>query len=267
MNLFNKLVWVRGAGELGSAVAFSLYKSGFSVILSEIHPPLAIRRTVTFSDAVIDGKSTVEGITAKKIELIDFEENVPRTIIPLILDNPKTIIEISPDILIDARMIKSYDKDYRSWGPYVIGLGPGFSANQNCHTVIETMRGHDLGKILTEGEPRKNTGTPGVIGGETKRRVIYAPKTGNLKWITNFGDIVEGGQILGTINSSTKILSPLAGIIRGLIHPLVPVEKGLKIADVDPRGNTVNFYTLSDKARSIGRAALEVVMIFVKNSA
>ncbi len=252
-----QVIWIRGAGELGSATAVSLFRSGFSVFLSEINPPLAIRRSVTFSDAIVDGGSSVEDIQATYISLQDAPDSVSG-MIPLYKDEPNHLLDFQPNIIIDARMIKSCSIDYRKWADFFIGLGPGFNTDKNCHAVIETMRGHDLGRIIWDGAPQNNTGVPGKISGETKRRVLYSPSNGKLKWKVDFGDIVENNQLLGTVNS-TKISAPFSGIVRGLIHPDVPMVKGLKIADIDPRKD-VSYKSISDKSRSIGRAVLEAIM-------
>ncbi|MCH7733453.1 MAG: EF2563 family selenium-dependent molybdenum hydroxylase system protein [Candidatus Marinimicrobia bacterium] len=260
------LIWIRGAGEIGSATAVSLTKAGFKVILSEINPPLAIRRSVTFSDAVIDGETSVEGILGKHININQFDVLVHTDFIPVFIDEPENFHSLSPTILIDARMIKSYDEDYRGWADHVIGFGPGFIAKHNCHAVIETMRGHNLGKIIYDGAPLKNTDIPEPIAGKSTQRVLYASDSGPLKWNIDFGDILETGQRMGTIGKSVEILSPFRGMVRGLIHPSVPMEPGLKIADVDPRGDEIAYTILSDKARSLGRAALEAAMIFINNN-
>ncbi len=260
------LIWIRGAGEIGSAAAVTLDNVGFRIIISDINPPLAIRRSVTFSDAIIDGETSVEGILGKHIRINQFDQRTQTDFIPIFHDEPEKIQLLSPTILVDARMIKSYNEDYRGWADYVIGFGPGFSTNLNCHSIIETMRGHYLGKIIYEGESMKNTGKPDPIGGESNRRVLYAPNEGKLKWVVHFGDIVEKKQRLGTIDNVTEILAPFSGMVRGLIHPSVPMKPGLKIADVDPRGESIDFTKLSDKARSLGRAALEAIMIFLNNN-
>ncbi len=259
------LIWIRGAGEIGSATAVSLTKAGFKVILSEINPPLAIRRSVTFSDAVIDGETSVAGIMGKHININRFDPIAHTDFIPVFSDEPESIHFLSPTILIDARMIKSYDEDYRGWADHFIGFGPGFIAKQNCHAVIETMRGHNLGRIIYEGYPMKNTNIPEPISGKSKQRVLYAHSPGKLKWEVDFGDILETNQMMGFIGENVEIRSPFRGMVRGLIHPSVPMEPGLKIADVDPRGNEIDYTTLSDKARSLGRAALEASMIFINN--
>ncbi len=260
------LIWVRGAGEMASATAITLFRSGFNVFLSELKLPLAIRRTVTFSDAMMDGEKTVLDIVCKKTPLDKICISSKKSFIPIIEDNPGSIISLSPNIIIDARMKKTYHKDYRSWADLVIGYGPGFSTHHNCHIVVETMRGHNLGKLIYDGEPSKNTGIPGTLGGESMKRVIYAPSAGKLTWDCSFGDQVEVGQTLGYINASETIQAQISGIVRGLIHPNVPITDGLKIGDIDPRGKSINYHDLSDKARSLGRASLEAVMQYVTQS-
>lgn len=260
------LIWIRGAGEIGSATAVSLTKAGFKVVLSEINPPLAIRRSVTFSDAVINGETSVAGIPGKHIDINRFDVTARTDFIPVFIDKPERIQSFSPTILIDARMIKSYDEDYRGWADHVIGFGPGFIAKQNCHAVIETMRGHNLGKIIYDGAPLKNTDIPEPIAGKSTQRVLYASDSGLLKWNVDFGEILEAGQRMGAIGKSVEILSPFRGMVRGLIHPSVPMEPGLKIADVDPRVYGIDYTSISDKARSLSRAALEAAMIFMNNN-
>ncbi len=258
-NHFKQLIWIRGAGELGSAVAVSLYKSGFNLFLSEIQSPKAIRRTVSFCDAVFNGESIVEGVRAFYSDNYTLL-NDKKSIVPLFLDNPERILQLNPKIIIDARMLKSYKNDYRPWAEYFIGLGPGFTAGENCHAVIETKRGHSLGKIIWKGSPEVNTGIPGNIGGETSKRVVYAPISGKLSWFVRFGDYVDHDQIIGKIDSH-QISASISGTIRGLIHPSIPMQKGLKIADIDPREN-VNYHSISDKARSVGRAVLEAILSY-----
>jgi len=257
-------IWVRGAGELGSAVALCLHRCGFRVLLSERHPPLAIRRTVTFSDAIIDGEATVESVTAKKFDYrYGSVLKWPQDCIPLFPDDPEKLRNFNPLVLVDARMIKQYNQDFRQWATLVIGLGPGFVAGQNCHAVIETMRGHQLGRIIREGAAAVNTGIPGIIGGESARRVIHAAAAGTIRWMVAIGDLVHSGNPMGVIHGDLTIPAPLNGIVRGLINPLVKVKKGLKIADVDPRGQQVDYRRVSDKSNAIARAVLETVLTFL----
>ena len=250
-------IWIRGAGELGSAVATILHRSGFNVFLSEISPPLAIRRKVTFSDAIIDRIATVDNISAKLFNEYQLP-SVNIKSIPIYIDSSKDILKLKPKIIVDARMIKSYEKDYRDWAPLFIGLGPGFIAGTNCHAAIETKRGHSLGKIIWTGSPITNTGIPGNIGGESKRRVIFSPSDGTLTWFVEFGDNVEQDQIIGEVGNH-QILATISGVVRGLIHPKAPIKEKLKIADIDPRKD-IDYLSISDKANSVGRAVLETVM-------
>ena len=265
VNSSSNLIWIRGAGEIGSSAAISLYNAGFNLFLSEINPPLAIRRTVTFSDAILDGSTHVKEIQAKRMSVADIQNLQDKSFIPIVHDNPENIRTLNPSILIDARMIKSYTTDYRDWANLVIGYGPGFSTLKNCHVGVETARGHNLGKLIYDGGPSKNTGVPGQLGGESIKRVLYSNYEGNLSWDCSFGDIVKEGDEIGLIQDSYPILAPFKGMVRGLIHPSVLMKPGLKIADIDPRGIDIDFHELSDKARSLGRASLEAVLYYLKN--
>ncbi|MFH0883608.1 MAG: selenium-dependent molybdenum cofactor biosynthesis protein YqeB [bacterium] len=253
-------VWVRGAGELASAVGVSLHRSGFHVWLSELPEPLAIRRTVTFSDAVFEGEAEVEDVRAVFCEPEAVEELLGSGEMPLVLDDPTRIRELQPNAVVDARMRKRDDSELRSLAPFTVGVGPGFAAGTSCDCVIETMRGHNLGRIIWEGSASADTGVPGNIGGETARRVVYSPVQGKVVWSVKFGDLVEEGQLLGRVEEQ-DITAPLRGMVRGLISPRVFIPAKTKIADVDPRGASVDFTSISDKARSVGRAVLEAMMI------
>ncbi|NOZ73939.1 MAG: EF2563 family selenium-dependent molybdenum hydroxylase system protein, partial [FCB group bacterium] len=229
-------VWIRGAGELASAVAVTLKRCGFAVILSELNRPLAIRRTVTFSDALLEGTAAVEGLRARKVSRIDSGRWKAGEIIPVGVDQPDVFEKLNPDVYIDGRMLKKALPDGRHVAPLTVGLGPGFTVGENCHAAIETHRGHDLGRVLWNGAPLPDTAVPGNLGGATRKRVLYAPESGRVRWEVNFGDLVTSGDPLGVINETTVVCAAVDGQVRGLIHPLTPIVKGLKIADVDPRG-------------------------------
>ncbi len=254
-------VWVRGAGELASATALTLHNCGFQVLLTELALPLAIRRTVTFSDALLNEVASVEGVTARRVssfkpDLWDWSEEMP-----IGVDDPMAVQALHPDVVVDARMLKRFQGDFRSWAPLVIGLGPGFEAGVDCSAVIETQRGHDLGRVIWSGTAQPNTNVPGKIGGETRKRVLYAPADGVLRWDVDFGTLVDAGAVLGWIGESTAVRTVIGGLVRGLISPAVPITRGLKIADVDPRGRKVDYRTLSDKARSVARGCLEAILV------
>ena len=259
-------VWIRGAGELASATACSLYNAGFNIVMSELPQPLAIRRKVSFSDAVHTEETAVEGIVAVKGDVTDTADIMARGCIAMVIDNSELPRILNPDIIIDGRMLKRAGKGKIPKAFFTVGLGPGFHAGRDCDAVIETQRGHHLGRIIWEGTALPATGVPGVIAGETIRRVLYAPTDGHIKWAVDIGDIVIAEQILGNIGSDHEIHAPLSGLVRGLISPLSPITKGLKIADIDPRGNEVDHRTISDKARAVGRGALEAVMIHLNRS-
>ncbi len=256
----NKIL-IRGAGELGSAIACSLYRSGFQVMLTEINPPLAIRRCVTFSDAILDGGSRVEDVECRLITGENQADLIDHSSVFITDDLLFSDLLGRADFLVDARMLKKDQPSADLNKVYRIGLGPGFEAGKNCHVVIETQRGHDLGRILNHGRAAADTGIPGVIGGESVKRVIRADASGRIKWTVDFGSMVEEYQVLGMINQIAEIRSPLSGVVRGLISPEVTVKPGLKIADVDPRGESVDYQSISDKSNAIARAVLEAVMI------
>lgn len=254
------IVWVRGAGELGSATALVLHRVGFRVLLSERAEPLAIRRNVCFCDAVLEGMAEVEGVRARRLS----EETLPnawdRDEIALVIDNPDTIVEIvQPSIMVDARMLKRAS-NLTPFAPITVGLGPGFEAGVHCGAVIETKRGHDLGRVLMTGSAAPNTGVPGSLGGRSKERVVYSPAAGRVQWKVPFGYLVEDGESFGMVDG-TPIIAPFSGMVRGMISPQVSVDKGTKIADVDPRGEGVDFESVSDKARCVGRGVLEAVLM------
>ena len=184
---------------------------------------------------------------------------------PLLLDDLQAIRALQPDVVVDGRMLKRDDPVLRSLASFTIGVGPGFVAGASCGCVIETMRGHDLGRLIWQGTASKDTGIPGKIGGESARRVIYSPAAGKAEWLVDFGDQVEKEQALGTV-AGVPVFSTLDGIVRGLISPRVAFPEKTKIADVDPRGAEVDFHSISDKARSVGRAVLEAVMIYKANN-
>ncbi len=261
MNDFKRYtILIRGAGELASAAGVVLHRVGFAVVLTELPIPLAIRRTICFSDAMLNGTAEVEGIKAVRAELDNYRDILGNGKIPVLTDLIEIIKDIKAEFLIDARMLKKLTTDWRSLSQFTIGLGPGFTVGENCAAIIETMRGHNLGRVIWQGSASLNTGVPGKIGGESVKRVVYSSGVGNIKWLVDFGEIVKQNQVLGKIGE-IEIKSHISGMIRGLISPKVNTTKGMKIADVDPRGKDVDYATISDKARCVGRGVLEAIMI------
>ncbi|MBT3228439.1 MAG: EF2563 family selenium-dependent molybdenum hydroxylase system protein [Candidatus Marinimicrobia bacterium] len=259
--LANELVWVRGAGELGSGVAHLLHRVGIHVFMSDISPPLAIRRPVTFSSALVEGSSEVEGVMAKKADSQKLGQSKSWKHIPIFEDDPDKLLDFNPTVVVDARMLKKYTEDYRSWTDLFIGLGPGFEVEINCHLAIETKRGHNLGRIIAQGSTLTDTGIPGNLGGETSRRLVRATRSGQIRWTCEFGELVKKGQQLGIINNDKLVLAPLDGIVRGMISDSTPVLKGMKIGDIDPRGVEVQYQQISEKARIIASGVFEAIIL------
>jgi len=250
------LVVLRGGGDLASGVAHRLFVSGFPVVILELPQPRMIRRTVSFAEAVYRGQVRVEGVSARRVE----DPLACPGEIPVLLDpEADTLRGLEPGVLVDARMLKANRGTCREQAPVVVGLGPGFQAGQDVDFVVETQRGHELGRVLLEGAAQPDTGIPGVLGGESSRRVVRAPGAGLFRVEREIGCLVQRGERLGRVGSS-PVLSPLDGLLRGLLHDGLEVRAGEKIADVDPRGHQVDVHTLSDKSRAVGGGVLEAIM-------
>lgn len=254
------LVIIRGGGDLSTGVAQKIVHAGFKLIMLETEQPMMIRRQVSLGSAVADGKTTVEDVTA----VLSSEKNIEKVWkngqIPVIVDSKGDIIHtLKPSIVIDGILAKRNIGTNHSMAPVTIGLGPGFKAPEDVDAAIETMRGHDLGRIIVDGEPLANTGIPGVIAGKSDERVIYSPATGRMKYRRHIGDQVQKDSVLFYLDE-TPVLSPLTGTLRGLIAEGTWVEQGLKIADVDPRANIACDH-ISDKARAIGGGALDAALM------
>ncbi|MFC2067457.1 selenium-dependent molybdenum cofactor biosynthesis protein YqeB [Chloroflexota bacterium] len=252
---------IKGAGELASGVAHCLSRCHFNLCMTEIAQPLAVRREVSFSEAVYDGEQEIEGVTGSLISHFYIiktmwqEEKIP------ILVDPEVIIKdfLKPDVLVDAIIAKKNLGTTITDASLVIGLGPGFRAGKDVHVVIETNRGHNLGKVILEGEAEPNTGIPGMISNVTKERVLYAPEIGRFTTSKKIGDFVQEGEIVGMVGS--KPIRTLAnGVVRGLLRNGLEVDKGTKMGDVDPRGIREYCYTISDKARTIAGGVLEAIL-------
>lgn len=270
MSLFNdELVIVRGAGDLATGIVYSLYKAHFKVIVLDTQYPSSIRRKVALSEAVYDGESKVEDIEAVLVksyeEALNIIANKNYKKIPILIDpNCDILKNIKPTFLIDAIIAKKNLGTNKSMAKYTIALGPGFIAGKDCDIVIETMRGHNLGRMYLEGEAIPNTGIPGNIGGKEAERVIHASSNGIIENVKNIGDFVKEKEVIAYINNNNEKIEVLAtfdGLLRGIIKDGFKVHKGLKIADIDPRKSEYdNCFTISDKARNLGGSVLTAMM-------
>lgn len=300
----NLLIICRGAGDLATGIIHRLHRAGHRVIALETDYPAAIRRQVSFCEAVYDGSAAVEGVTARLVPALADAETDTETYsgindtpaahiasekwdssvieavleageVPLLID-PKgeSIALLKPDVVVDAIIAKKNLGTTINMAPLVIGVGTGFTAGQDVHLVIESMRGHNLARIITDGMAQPNTGVPGNIAGFTSERVIHAPATGYIHDVRKIGDIVQKGDEIARIypdkesydnalSEYVPVNATITGIIRGLIREGYYFREGFKIADIDPRESELtNCFTISDKARSIAGSVLEAVSAF-----
>lgn len=266
MDRSSQLIIVRGGGDIATGIIHKLHRCGYPVIILEAGFPSAIRRQVAFCEAVYDGRSEVEGVACQRIsDASEVEEAWNRGEIPVLVDEKCQILEnIRPWALVDAILAKKNLGTTRDMADKTIGVGPGFVAGKDVDLVVETMRGHNLGRIIGNGSAMPNTGTPGLIGGYGKERVIHSPARGILLPRVMIGDKVEKDQTIAVVvtgQGEVEVKAALTGLVRGIIKEGYPVEKGLKIADIDPRESEYeNCFTISDKARCIGGAVLEALL-------
>ncbi len=253
-------VLIRGAGDLASGIAVRLYHSGHQVLMTEIGEPLTVRRTVAFSRVIYEKTTQVEEVEGAYVTKISqAEECWSKGTIPVFLDEKANIRRVfRPDVVVDAILAKK-NLGTRMWdAPLVIGVGPGFTAGEDCHCVVETKRGHYLGRVYYEGQAFPNTGEPGEIGGYTKERLIRATAEGYLIPSVTIGDQVESGQVVAYVDQS-PVYAQMSGMVRGMLQKGVYVKFGLKIGDIDSRCELEHCYTISDKARAIGGGVLEAM--------
>lgn len=258
----DKLILIKGAGEMASAVAHRLFMAGLQPVMTELNEPMVVRRRVAFAQAVYDGETEVEGIKGEGVSSIEeIKELVNRRRIPVFTGRitKRELASLIPGVIIDATMTKNGGSTEIWQAPLVIGLGPGFVAGRNVDAVVETMRGHNLGRVYYEGEAAPNTGVPGDIAGYTAERVMRSPVQGIFQSQKEIGEKVTRGQIVGNVGDQ-PVLAPLSGVIRGLIHDGVKVAKGLKLGDIDPRGKAEYCFTISEKGRAIAGGVLEAIL-------
>ena len=260
------LVIVRGGGDLASGTIYKLKKSGFPILVLEVANPSAIRRNVAFSEAVYQGTQTVEDMTCYLAESLDQARQFLSEGKLAVLVDPtgESIPRLKPLAVVDAILAKKNLGTNRKMAPITVALGPGFTAGEDVDAVIETKRGHDLGRVLWKGNAVPNTGIPGIIGGYGKERVIHCPAEGILRNVKKITDTVSKGEVIALVETRTgtvPVEATLDGILRGLIRDGYPVRIGFKMADIDPRAEEMgNCFTISDKARCIAGGVLEAVL-------
>jgi xanthine dehydrogenase accessory factor len=256
------IVVVRGGGDIATGTIYRLHRCGYRVLILETDSPTAIRRTVSFCEAIYDKATTIEDVTAVLIQTTDDCEKIwQQNKIAICVDRRAASINtIKPIAVVDAILAKKNFGTSTAMAPITIGLGPGFCAGRDVHAVIETARGHSLGRVIYSGKALPNSGIPGEIQGVSKERVIYAKNSGNLQIIRDIGSCVRAGEIIAKI-SDLPVQAPITGLVRGMLRNSFTVHKGLKIADIDPRiDERENCYTISDKARCISGSVLEALL-------
>jgi xanthine dehydrogenase accessory factor len=258
------LALVRGGGDLGSGAIVRLYRAGWRVLVLEIDAPLLVRRAVCFGDAVYEGVRIVEGVTARHIEALSQAEAAWHAgEIPVLVDaGGDAIRALRPLLVVDARMEKRPLDTTPADAPCVIALGPGYAAGMHCHAVVETNRGHNLGRVYWRGSAEPDTGEPGSIGGKTHTRVLRAPADGHVHAHAAIGDQIAAGQVIATV-SGQPVQAAFAGTLRGIVHTRVAVRAGMKIGDLDPRATREHCFTISDKSLAVGGGVLEAALAFL----
>lgn len=260
------VIIVRGGGDLATGTIYKLYQCGFSVLVLETERPSAIRRNVAFSEAVYQGSQTVEGVTCLLANSFEQANAYLREGKLTMLVDPAgdCIDDFQPLAVVDAILAKKNLGISRGFAPITVALGPGFEAGVDVDAVVETKRGHNLGKVLYSGAAAPNTGIPGIIGGYGKERVIHSPASGILRNVARITDTVTQGQTIALVETEAgevPVQATLTGLLRGLIRDGYPVTKGFKIADIDPRLEEYNnCFTISDKARCIAGGVLEAIL-------
>ena len=271
-------VLIKGAGDLATGVAHRLYRAGFKVVMTEQEAPTVIRRPVSFARAVFEGEAEVEGVRARRIRgSVSSREDqnekqkgnevvnnifalLDQGIVPVVIDPHLQIRPyLKPDIFVEATLSKKNTGVSPDLAPLVIALGPGYHAGRDVHAVVETSRGHDLGRVIYSGETIANDGMPGLVAGYSTERLLRSPGAGRFKSEVKIGDPVRAGQVVGFAGDEV-VKAKIGGVVRGLIQEGLAVRPGMKIGDIDPRARREYCFTISDKARSVGGGVLEAIL-------
>lgn len=260
------LVVMRGGGDLASGAVAQLHRAGFPVVVLELERPLAVRRTVSFAAAVLAGEVTVDGIVGRRATGADDALAIAAGgDIAVLVAAELPSFGVPVTVLVDGRMAKRNLDTAIDQAPIVVALGPGFEAGVDADAVIETKRGHRLGRVIWEGAAAPNTGVPGRVGGASTRRLVRAPRAGRVVWSVEIGDIVAEGQSLGLVERD-EVAASIGGVVRGLIAPGHEVTAGMKIGDVDPRADRAACFEISDKSRLVGAGVLEAVLTWLNRN-
>ncbi len=258
------LVVIRGGGDLASGVAHRLWSAGFRAVILEIPQPTVIRRAVAFAEAVYEGRAAVEGVTALLAGSVDEAlRTLAQEMLPVLVDpEGRSIAKLAPMALVDAILAKRNLGTRLDQAPLVIGLGPGFTAGLDVHAVVETRRGHNLGKVIWDGQAEPDTGIPEPVGGFAAERVVRAPQEGIFRPVAAIGDRVAAGEPVAYVESAGKVevQAKISGVLRGILREGLRVTAGMKVGDIDPRGERSYCFSISDKARAIGGGVLEAIM-------
>jgi xanthine dehydrogenase accessory factor len=265
----DSLVAVKGAGDLATGVIHRLSRAGFAVIATELPEPTVVRRTVAFAEAVTRGEMTVEDVSARlATSLQDIQATLASELVPIVVDPDGTLLrQMHPSVLIEATLSKYNSGVTMDDAPIVIALGPGYEAGKDVHAVIETNRGHNLGRVYLRGCAESNTGVPGAIGGYTIERLLRAPCAGALYGVRQIGDLVQAGETVAVVrtneisdNETAPVVATISGILRGLMRDGLHVSSGMKVGDIDPRAAREHCFTISDKSRAIAGGVLEAIL-------
>lgn len=261
------LVVIKGGGDLATGAGYRLFRAGFQVLVTEIPQPTVVRRSVAFAEAVYAGECSVEGVRARLVGSLDEASKLVgrRDVVPVLVDpEARCVAKLRPAAVVDGIMAKANTGTSLGDASVVVALGPGFSAGVDCHAVIETNRGHELGRAITSGAASPDTGVPGAIGGETARRILRAPADGVVRTRAAIGDVVCNGDVVAEVDGQ-PVATSLAGVLRGLLHDGLAVSAGTKVGDVDPRAKPEHCFTISDKSLAVGGGALEAVMMLLSS--
>ena len=255
------LILIKGAGDLATGVAHRLYRCGFSIVMTEVPQPTTVRCTVAFSPAVYNGQAQVEGVTARLAQTPQQALDITHEGDVAVLVDPDCacLCDLQPDAVVDAILAKENLGTHITDAPIVVAMGPGFTAGVDCHAVVETKRGHTLGKVITQGSAVPNTGVPGNIGGYTKERIIRASADGTFTPNVSIGDVVEKDAVVAAVDGH-PIFAQISGVIRGILPSGTTVHTGMKAGDIDPRNVVDHCWSISDKARAVAGGVLEAIL-------